>query len=97
MQRKGKKLWQKRMYKLQQKRDWKRLTWGLILQVADDRALLQESSEITFSDEDIEVGYTDNIRPLYLATSINQILIKRALVDTGASINLIPLSALQAT
>ena len=68
----------------------------LIVEVADDRALLQESSEITFSDEDIEVGYTDNIRPRYLATSTNQILIKRALVDTGTSINLIPLSALQA-
>ena len=45
---------------------------------------MQESSEITFSDEDMEVGYLDHRRPLYLAASINQIPIKRALVDTGA-------------
>ena len=68
----------------------------LTAEVAGDRALLQESSEITFSDEDMEVGYLNHKRPLYLATSINKISIKRALVDTGASINLIPLSALQA-
>ena len=61
----------------------------------EDRALLQESIEITFSSEDMEVGYPDHRRPLYLAASINQIPIKRALVDTGASVNLIPLSTLQ--
>ena len=42
------------------------------------------------------MGYPDHRRPLYLAASINQIPIKRALVDIGASINFIPLSALQA-
>ena len=56
---------------------------------------MQESSEIVFSDEDIEVRYPDHRRPLYLAASINQIPIKRALVDIGASVNLIPLSTLQ--
>ena len=45
----------------------------------------------------MEVGYPDHRRPLYLAASINQIPIKRALVDTGASVNLISLSILQAT
>ncbi|XP_030923006.1 uncharacterized protein LOC115949881 [Quercus lobata] len=55
-----------------------------------------ESTEITFSNKDIEVGYPDHRRPLYLAASINQIPIKRALIDTGASVNLIPLSTLQA-
>ena len=35
------------------------------------------------------------MRPLYLAASINQIPNKRVLVDTGALVNLIPLSALQ--
>ena len=64
--------------------------------ISDDRALLQESTKITFTNEDMEVGYPDHMRPLYLAASINQILIKRALVDTGASVNLIPLSTLQA-
>ena len=67
----------------------------LTVEVAGDKALMQELSEITFSDEDMEVGYSNHRRPLYLAVSINQIPIKRALVDTGASINLIPLSTLQ--
>ena len=67
----------------------------LTAKVIDDRALLQESSGITFSDEEMEVGYLDHRRPLYLAASINQIPIKRALVDTGASVNLILLSTLK--
>ena len=44
----------------------------------------------------MEVGHPDHGRPFYLASFINQIPIKRALVDTGASVNLIPLSTLQA-
>ena len=68
----------------------------LAAKIPDDRALLQESTEITFSDDDMEVGYPDHIRSLYLAVSINQIPIKRALVDTGAYVNLIPLGTLQA-
>ena len=32
----------------------------LTVEVIDDRALLQEASEITFSDEDMEVGYSDH-------------------------------------
>ena len=44
----------------------------------------------------MEVGYLDHRTRLYLEASINQILIKRALVDTSASVNLIPLSTLQA-
>jgi len=53
-------------------------------------------TRVVFNDEDMEVGYLDHRRPLYLATSINQIPIKSALVDMGASVNLIPLSTLQA-
>ena len=68
----------------------------LSAETPEDRALLQESTKITFSDEDMEVGYPDHKRPLYLAASINQIPIKKTLVDTGASVNLIPLSTLQA-
>ena len=67
----------------------------LSAEIPDDRALLQKSTEITFSDEDMEVGYPDHRKLLYRATTINQIPIKRALVDTGASVNLIPLSTLQ--
>ena len=44
----------------------------------------------------MEVGHPDHKRPLYLTASINQISINWALVDTGASVNLIPLSTLQA-
>ena len=69
----------------------------LLVEIRADKALLQGTNEITFSDENMEVGYLDHRRPLYLAASINQIPIKRALVDTGASINLIPLGTLQAT
>ena len=68
----------------------------LIAEISDDRALLQESTDITFSNEDMGVGYPDHRRPLYLEASINQILIKRALADTGAFVNLIPLSTFQA-
>ena len=68
----------------------------LSAEMLEDRALLQESTEITFSSEDMEVGHPNCRRPLFLAASINQIPIKRALVDTGASVNLIPLSTLQA-
>ena len=67
----------------------------LSAKVIDDRALLQESTEITFSNEDMEVGYSNHKRPLYLVASIDQIPIKKALIDTGASVNLIPLSTLQ--
>ena len=69
----------------------------LSAKIPEDKALLQESTENTFSTEDIEVGHLDHRKPLYLEASINQIPIKRALVDTGASVNLILLSTLQAT
>ena len=68
----------------------------LSAEMPKDRALLQESTEITFSNEDMEVGHPNHRRPLYLAASINQIPIKRVLVDTGDSVNLILLSTLQA-
>ena len=68
----------------------------LSAEMPENRALLQESTEITFSSEDMEVGHLDHQRPLYLVAFINQIPIKRALVDISASVNLIPLSTLQA-
>ena len=67
----------------------------LSVEIPDNRALLQESTKITFNNKDMEVGYPDDQRPFYLAASINQIPIKRALVDTSASVNIIPLSTLQ--
>ena len=65
-------------------------------EIRANKAFLQDTNEISFSDEDIKIGYSDHKRPFYLATSTNQILIKRALVDTSATVNLIPLSTLQA-
>lgn len=68
----------------------------LTSKATDDKALLQDVNEITFSDENMEVGYLDHKRALYLVASINQIPIKRALVDIGTSVNLILLGTLQA-
>ena len=61
-----------------------------------DKAFLQDTNEITFSNKDMEVGYLDHRGPFNLAASINQISIKRSLVDIGASVNPIILSMLQA-
>lgn len=61
-----------------------------------NKAFLQDTNEVTFSSENMEVGYSDHIRPLYLVAFINQIHIKRALVDMGTSVILILLSTLQA-
>ena len=68
----------------------------LTVETRSNRAFLEDTNEITFSDKDMEVRYLDHRRPLYLVALINQISVKRALVDTSASINLIPLSTLQA-
>ena len=35
----------------------------LTAEIPDDRALLQESTKITFSNEDMEVGYPDQQGP----------------------------------
>ena len=69
----------------------------LVVETRANKAFLQDTNKITFSDKDMEVGYSDHRRPLYLVASINQISIKRAVVDTSASVNLIPLIMLQAT
>ena len=68
----------------------------LVVETRANKAFLQDTNEITFNDEDMEVGYSDHMRPLYLVASINQIPIKRALVDKGALVNFIPLNTLQA-
>ena len=64
----------------------------LTSETKSNRTFLEDTYEITFSDEDIEVRYSDHKRPLYLVASINQM---RALVDMGTSVNLILLSILQ--
>ena len=67
----------------------------LAVETRADKTFLQDTNEITFSDEDMKEGNSDHRRPLYSVASINQIPIKRSLVDLSASMNLIPLSTLQ--
>ena len=60
------------------------------------RVFLETTNAITFTNEDMEVEHPDHYRPLYLMATINGVQIKRALVDTGASLNLIALSNMEA-
>jgi hypothetical protein len=60
------------------------------------RVFLETTNAITFTDEDMEVRYPNHRRPLYLSATINEVQVRRALVDTGSCINLIPLSTIQA-
>ena len=60
------------------------------------RVFLETTNAITFTDGDMEVEHPDHRRPLYLMATINGVQIRRALVDTGASLNLIALSTLEA-
>ena len=60
------------------------------------RVFLETTNAITFTDEDMEVEHPDHRRPLYLMATINGVQIRRALVDTRASLNLIALSTLEA-
>ena len=60
-----------------------------------NRAFLETTNAITFTDEDMEVEYPDHHRPLYLIATINGVQIRRALIDIGASLNLITLRTLE--
>uniref|UniRef100_A0A2N9FIH6 Integrase catalytic domain-containing protein n=1 Tax=Fagus sylvatica TaxID=28930 RepID=A0A2N9FIH6_FAGSY len=60
------------------------------------RAFLETTNAVTFTDEDMKVQYPDHRRPLYLSATINEVQVRRALVDNGSCINLIPLSTIQA-
>ena len=60
------------------------------------RAFLETTNAITFIDEDMQVEHSDHRRPLYLMATINGVQIRRALVDTRASLNFITLSTLEA-
>ena len=44
----------------------------------------------------MEIEHPDHRRPLYLMATINGVQVRKALVDTGASLNLIALSTLEA-
>ena len=60
------------------------------------QAFLETTNAITFTDEDMEIEHPNHHRPLYLMATINGVQIRRALVDTEVSLNLIALSTLEA-
>uniref|UniRef100_A0A2N9GLY1 Integrase catalytic domain-containing protein n=1 Tax=Fagus sylvatica TaxID=28930 RepID=A0A2N9GLY1_FAGSY len=60
------------------------------------RTFLETTNAVTFTDEDMEVQYPDHRRPLYVSAVIKDVQVRRALVDTGSCLNLIPLSTLKA-
>ena len=61
------------------------------------RAFLETTNVITFTDEDMEVQHFDRSKPLYTTARINDVHIRKALVDIGASLNLILTSTFKAT
>ena len=58
---------------------------------------LETTNAATFTDEDMEVLYPDHQRPLYVFTVIKDVQVRRALVDIGSCLNLIPRSTLKTT
>ena len=72
-------------------------TYCLIAKAYASRAFLEPTNAITFTDEDMEVQHLEHSRPLYVAAQINDVHVRRALINTGASLNLIPTSTLKAT
>ena len=57
---------------------------------------METTNAITFTDEDMEVEHPDHRRPLYLMATINGVQVRKALVETGASLNLTALNTLKA-
>ena len=60
------------------------------------RAFLETTHAITFTDEDMKAPYPDHRKALYLEAQINEVYIRRALVDTGSYVNIILLDMLDA-
>ncbi|GKV43109.1 hypothetical protein SLEP1_g50443 [Rubroshorea leprosula] len=57
-------------------------------------AYLESSNAVTFTDEDMEAPYPDHRKPFYLSAQINSVGVRRALVDTGSSLNVILLDTI---
>ena len=55
------------------------------------QAFLETTNAVNFIDEDMEVQYPDHKRSMYVSTMINEVHVRRALVDTNSSLNVIPL------
>ena len=60
------------------------------------RAFLKTTNAITFINEDIQVKHPNHSRPLYVAAQVNDVHIRRALVNINASLNLVPPRTLKA-
>lgn len=60
------------------------------------RTFLESTNSVTFTDKDMEVTYPDHKWPMYLEVQINGVHVRRALVDTRCSVNVIPLATLTA-
>ncbi|KAH7847621.1 hypothetical protein Vadar_028272 [Vaccinium darrowii] len=58
------------------------------------RTIREDSNTITFSDTDRRVPFPHN-RPLFVTAYINGVELKRAFLDGGASINIMPLETLK--
>ena len=57
----------------------------------------QEAKDlVTFSNKDLVNQVVDGDKPLYVTAFLEASRIKRALVDTGASINILPLTTFDA-
>ena len=69
-------------------------THCLIAKAHASKAFLETTNAMTFTDEDMEVQHPNHSRPLYVTSRINDVHIRRALVDTDASLNLILTSTL---
>ncbi|KAK9951332.1 hypothetical protein M0R45_006784 [Rubus argutus] len=59
-------------------------------------SMLKNDNAIIFTDTDMGVPYPDHRRPLYLEAQINDVFVRRALVDTRSSLNIVPLYVLKA-
>ncbi|KAK9951371.1 hypothetical protein M0R45_006818 [Rubus argutus] len=59
-------------------------------------SMLENDNAIIFTNTDMGVPYPDHRRPLYLEAQINDVFVRRALVDTGSSLNIVPLYVLKA-
>ena len=51
---------------------------------------------ITFFDEDLQLGFANHNRPLYVTGMIGDKRINRLLLDCGSTVNLLPLRVLRA-
>ncbi|KAK9921974.1 hypothetical protein M0R45_030464 [Rubus argutus] len=67
-----------------------------ITKVERTMSMLESDNAIIFTNSDMAVSFPDHRRPLYVEAQINDVFVRRALVDTRSSLNIIPLYVLKA-